>query len=259
MPEKPPDLALRTWPEIETYLGRSTGLFLAAGAMEQHGTHGLLGTDWICAEAVARRAAVLAGAVLAPTIQVGMAQFNLAFPGTLTLKPSTLMAVAADLIRSLAATGFRRLYFVNGHGGNIAPIKAAFQEVYAERSLAGGGAPALFCRFRSWWEPVNALRRELYGAGEGWHVTPSEVAVTMAVHPGLVDPAGFGPPLAPRPSALNEHGGDPYYDADDHRRRFPDGRIESDPRLAKAEHGRRLIEEAAAALAADYREFLAAE
>ena len=257
----PPDLLYRTWPEVEDYLKRSTGIFLPAGSVEQHGKAGLIGTDALCAEAVARQAAIEAGALLAPTLALGMAQFNLGFAGTITLRPSTLIAVAVDVLASLARAGFTHVYVVNGHGGNLAPLRSAFQEFYAQRSFSGAPAAPFFTRLKSWWEPLetDALRRRLYGEGEGFHATPSEVAITAALFPDRVRPAEFGP-AAPRgpESALIQHGGDPYFDATDHRARYPDGRVRSDPARATAEHGRQLLATAAREIAADYREFLAA-
>ena len=85
-------------------------------------------------------------------------------------------------MQSLARHGFERFYFINGHGGNIATVTAAFSEIYAGRSLErGSNAPSLKCKLRNWWESdkVKALSKELYGDAEGSHATPSEVAMTQ--------------------------------------------------------------------------------
>jgi len=258
----PPDLILRTWPEIEAYLARSKGIIVPAGSVEQHGKAGLVGTDALCAEAVARSAAERTNALLGPTIALGMAQFNLGFPGTITLRPTTLIALMMDYVSSLAATGFERIYVVNGHGGNVAPIRSAFQELYAQRSLRPSPSDKpLFLKLVNWWDVpgADALRKRLYGAGEGFHATPSEVAITAALHRERVNPAGFGPPAPVAPeSALVQHGGDPYFEAADHRRRYPDGRVRSDPARATPEDGAALLDAAAAGVAADYSAFLTA-
>jgi creatinine amidohydrolase len=87
------------------------------------------------------------------------------------------------------------------------------------------------------------LAKELYGNAEGSHATPSEVAVTQFAYPDAIKSAPLDPPVAPR--------GD-FADAADYRRKFPDGRIGSNPGLATREAGRRLYDAAVAAIAKDY-------
>jgi creatinine amidohydrolase len=174
-------LHLQTWRDVETYLGRSRAIIVPIGSTEQHGPNGLIGTDAICAEVIAKGVGEAAEALVAPTINVGMAQHHLGFAGSVTLRPSTLIAVVRDTIASLARHGFQRFYFINGHGGNIATVTAAFSEIYAETSLqAAGNRAAVKCTLRNWWESnaVKALSRELYGNAEGSHATPSEVSLT---------------------------------------------------------------------------------
>jgi len=253
-------LELCTWQNVRDYLRRSRGILVPIGSLEQHGPNGLLGTDAICAETVARRAGELADALVAPTITVGQAQFNLDFAGTMTLRPTTLIAVVKDYVQSLARSGFTRVYFVNGHGGNLAPLRSAFHEIYADYSLTQGGTSPVWCKVKSWWElpQTDARRKQLYGDSEGYHATPSEIAVTMAAYQDRIVPQAM-PKLPPAlDDAVITHGGDNYLDAIDHRRRHPDGRVGSDPTLARIEDGRKFIELSAAEIAADYREFLAA-
>lgn len=252
-------LELQTWPKIRDYLARSKGVLVPVGSTEQHGPEGLIGTDHLCPEAIARRFGAAHGVVVAPTIQVGMSQFHLDFPGSLSLRPSTLMAVARDYIASLARTGFERVYFLNGHGGNVAPLRAAFQEYYAELSMSGrDGAVKIRCKLKSWWElpRVDARRKALYGAGEGFHGTPSEVAITMAAHPEAIAEFDLPPPDSHGRNDLLEHAGDNYYEAADFRRRFPDGRVISDSAKATRAAGEELLALAVEDLAEDYGLFL---
>jgi creatinine amidohydrolase len=245
-------LQLSTWQEVESYLAKSRAIILPIGSTEQHGPNGLIGTDAITAEAIARGIGETTGALVAPTIAVGMAQHHLGFAGSMTLRPSTLIAVVRDMVESLARHGFERFYFINGHGGNIATVTAAFSEVYAARSLQGAGnAPPLKCRLKNWWQTpgIGALSKELYADAEGSHATPSEVAVTQYLHPDAIKRAALDPPVAPK--------GD-FADAADYRRNFPDGRIGSNPGLATPAHGKRIYDAAVSELAVDYRSFAGA-
>lgn len=101
-------LHLSTWPEVEAYLGRSSGIIFPIGSTEQHGPTGLIGTDAICAEAIAHGVADATDALVGPTINVGMALHHTAFPGSISLRPSTLIALIQDYLKPLVRYGFTR-------------------------------------------------------------------------------------------------------------------------------------------------------
>lgn len=239
-----------TWQEVGDYLKTSNGIVMPIGSTEQHGPAGVIGTDAICAETIAWGVGETTGALVGPTLTVGMSEHHMRFPGSMTLRPSTLIALVRDCVLSLAAHGFCRFFFVNGHGGNLASVQAAFFEIYHEARLMNGVAmPDLRCKVVNWWqmEPVAALGRELFGAADGNHASPSEVSVTRFVDAANVKTAPLDPPVAPR-------GG--FYNADTFRARYADGRIGSNSALASPEAGKRLIDTAVAALAAEYRTFV---
>ncbi|MGO8917761.1 MAG: creatininase family protein [Stellaceae bacterium] len=246
-------LHLQTWQEVEAYLQTAKSVIVPIGSTEQHGPNGLIGTDAICAEVIAAGIGEAAGALVGPTINVGNAQHHMAFAGTITLKPSTLIAVIGDYVASLARHGFERFFFLNGHGGNISTVGAAFQEIHAGASLTrGGNAPGLRLALRNWWETpgVQKLSKELFGRAEGSHATPSEVSVTQYAYPQAIKRVAMGEANG-RVRAFG--------DAEDYRRLFPDGRIASDPTLASPEHGAKFVEAAVRDITEDYRKFATAE
>ncbi len=242
-------LHLSTWAEVEAQLEHSDGIIIPIGSTEQHGPNGLIGTDAICADGIAQRVGEAAGALVAPPISVGIAQHHMAFAGSMTLTPKTLIAVIAEMIEGLAVHGFRRFYMINGHGGNSATIAAAFQEIHSRRSLQGGGA-RLETRVRNWWEGarLKELAKQLYGSRDGQHATASEVAVTQFLYPDHIKQVPISPEVAPAYR--------PWGDAQSYRDQFPDGRIGSAPGLASPEAGAKLVECAVTELVADYREFV---
>ncbi|PHJ63333.1 amidase [Nostoc linckia z18] len=246
-------LHLSTWQEVEAYLQQSTGIIFPIGSTEQHGPTGLIGTDAICAEAIARGVGDATRAMVAPTINVGMALHHTAFPGTISLRPNTLIQVVRDYITCLAKVGFSKFYFINGHGGNIATLKAAFSETYAHlEDLHIANAQQVQCQVANWFmcNSVYKLAKELYGDREGSHATPSEVALTQYVYPEAIKQATLSPEVA---------SGHKIYSAADFRVRYPDGRMGSNPALATPEHGKQFYELAVKELSNGYLEFLNAE
>ncbi len=234
-------LHLSTWSEITDYLKRSKLVVVPIGSNEQHGPTGLLGTDWLCPEIIAHEMHKGGSEVLVgPTFNIGMAQHHLGFPGTISLRPSTFIAAIGDWVRSLAAHGFERIYFLNGHGGNIASIEAAFSELYAEASFAK--RPAGFSlKLANWWDlpGIKELVNEMFPTGHGSHATPSEIAVTQWAYPDHIKRAGYSPEIA---------GTGPIREAADFRARFPDGRMGSHPALATPQLGGEIVRVAVAGL-----------
>ncbi|GGD59787.1 creatininase family protein [Lacimicrobium alkaliphilum] len=242
-------LAQSSWMEVEDYLKHSDSIVIPIGSIEQHGPNGLLGTDAICPEVIAHKAATLTQMLVGPTFSVGCAQHHLAFAGTITLRPSTMIASILDWTASLQRHGFERIYWLNGHGGNVATVNAAFAESYAQRSFSGEQqATELLHKLQNWWqfESVATLCKQLYPVGDGQHATASEVSVTYAAYPEAQKQVTMEPKIAPTGTITH---------ADDYRRQFPDGRIGSDPSQSSEQDGKQIIQTAAEAVAADFERF----
>ena len=240
-------LAMSTWCEIDERLKSSRTVIVPIGSNEQHGPMGLLGTDWLCPEIIAHAAEGEGDLLIAPTFNIGMAQHHLGFSGTISLRPATFMAAIEDWVNSLVRHGFDRIYFLNGHGGNIATIEATFSEIYAAYSYEARPCPFIL-KLKNWWDlpGIARLCAKLYPEGHGSHATPSEIAVTFAAYPDRVKSAAMEPRIAPN---------GPIRDALDYRARFPDGRIGSDSSLANVEDGQKIINAAVTGLIEDVAKF----
>jgi creatinine amidohydrolase len=175
------------WPEVATALEEGyTTVVVPVGAVEQHGPHLPLCVD---AERGTRLgleiAKRLGHALVAPTIRVGCSEHHMAFPGTLSLRESTLRAVCTDYCVSLAQHGFARICLVPSHGGNFAPLSAMLDEL---RQAVEPGCTVLaytdLLGFLDIWKRVlgDAGMRDRVGG----HADVAEGSEMLAICPDLV-------------------------------------------------------------------------
>ena len=138
------------WSQVEAYLSTDDRAVLPLGSTEQHG--GLsLSVDSILSERVATEAAGPLGIPVFPVVPYGITPYFLAFPGSVSIRVSTYVALMRDILDGLRGQGFRRILLVNGHGGNQ-PAGALAIEWMADH-------PDTAVKFHNWWNAPKTFAK----------------------------------------------------------------------------------------------------
>ncbi|QZA87837.1 creatininase family protein [Salinarchaeum sp. IM2453] len=223
-------LSEATWTEVadlDTELA-----VLPVGSTEQHGPHAPLGTDVITGTQIAELGVEQydGEAVIAPPLNVGIAEEHRHFPGTMWVTEDTFRDYLYESTMSLAKQGFNRVIFVNGHGGNIDAL----------RELAGSISrrePAYAVPF-TWFESVDV------NMGHGG---PAETALIRHFDPDLVREEQVSNAREQGSDHWGEwiHGVNLAYDSAE----FTENGVVGDPSTTTAEDGKDIANRAADALA----------
>ena len=210
-----------------------TLVMVPIAAVEQHGPHMPTGTDTILCGAVAEavESRLPDRVLLAPTLWLGASAHHLRFGSTLDCKLETYVATLCDIARSLLDDGYQRLLFLNGHGGNVDPMRMAVRKMqpeYPKAILAAG----------SYWNVANDLIRETLTGDHKFvgHACEFETSMMLHVRPDLVDDrrrADAGELVADELDGI--------FLSRDMRQRTREG-FTGRPDLASAEKGKRLFE-----------------
>src|SRR6266446_2469605 len=191
-----------SWPKVQA-LSKDTPVVFPVAALEQHGGHLPLFTDSLLLGEVIRRVAEAMDdrILFAPLLWLGNSDHHLDFPGTLSAPPRTYLDLLNGLLENFIIHGFRRLVFINGHGGNDVPGK---QTVFEARQRHRDRHDLLLL-FATYWllggKPQAAdatLRQQQMGHACEW-----ETSMILRITPHLVgdfkaaDPVAFGNPFEP--------------------------------------------------------------
>lgn len=157
---------------------------IAVGSCENHGNHLPYGTDTFVSYKLAEKvAARVKGLLVLPPINVGVSEHYAHFPFTLSLQPKTLIAVLKDILHSVVKNGIKKIFIMNGHDGNIAPIEIAARSIkmkYPEVKIASLDA---------WWVTAGKLLPP--GTFEVWdglgHAGEGETSMGLALFPELIE------------------------------------------------------------------------
>jgi creatinine amidohydrolase len=222
-------------------LGPTTVLLFPVGATEQHGPHLPVGTDHFAVEHIARAAAEVAGShipvVVAPTLPFGSSAHHIPFGGTMSLSTETYYRVVLELCEALILGDWRRIFILNGHGGNHEIIQLVARDLalkYPVQMAAASYWNIAWDRFVAAEAHVNA---RLPG-----HAGFFETSLVMALRPELIheprpqrdNVPSVDPRTSARPVRIETHGSWQSFD----------GYTDS-PARATAERGRTFLEAAA--------------
>lgn len=116
-----------TWHEVDEALDSVKMAIIPVGAHEQHGPHMNESCDAVLAAEMAKKLAeeLYPQVLVTPTVNMGISPHHINFPGTITLQPSTLIAVLKDIVTSLKHHGIMKFLFLNAHGGNQSTLNVA--------------------------------------------------------------------------------------------------------------------------------------
>jgi len=254
-------LELLTSPQVAAIDKRDALVLQPIASIEQHGAHLPCSTDLLLAEATTDRALALTPASVnvwrLPAIAYGKSTEHLGYAGTITLSTETLLAVCNDVGKSVAASGFRKLAFVNGHGGQPQLLEVVARDI---RERTGLQVFPLFPPRLGIPEGVVSSPEEARFGVHGGEIETSEV---LAVAPHLVQTEY----LVPGSTRVREIFADKVHltlegslpTAWLTRDLAREGGVLGDPSLATAEKGERVLAHVTAKLAAVFAEITAFE
>jgi creatinine amidohydrolase len=177
----------RTWAELPGDLAAvHAAAMLPVGATEQHGPHLGCGVDAVLAEQLCSAVAVRTGVPMLPTLPYGCSLgHSRRWPGTIAVQPTTLIELVAQIGEWAYHGGVRRLFIVNTHVTNAAPLRCALEVLRArhdELMVAVFDSAALS-------ERVRAFH---IADGADWHANCAETSLMLAVAPQLARPELLG-------------------------------------------------------------------
>lgn len=175
-------LANLTWPKAEQYFNEHDTVILPIGSTECHGRHNPLGTDTIIPNRILELIEEKNDTLIAPTIPYGACQSLADYPGTINIDMEVLYQFLYQVVDNLYRHGARKIFVLNGHGGNIKVIERVGLEFEKKGALV---------IMLNWWLMAWDMKPEW----KGGHGGGEETAGVMAVDPSLVDMSEIGGPL----------------------------------------------------------------
>ncbi len=171
----------RTWAELPQDLEAANFCaILPVGATEQHGPHMGCGMDAVLADKLCTAVAERTQVPMLPTLPYGCSiGHSRRWPGTLAVQPITLIELVKQIGDWAYYSGVRRLFIVNTHVTNAAPLRCALEMLRAEHD------DLMVAVFNS--ATLSSRVREVqFADGDDWHANDAETSMMLAVAPEMV-------------------------------------------------------------------------
>ncbi|HEV2876301.1 MAG TPA: creatininase family protein [Nitrososphaeraceae archaeon] len=173
-----------TWKDVDRLTKTMNMAIIPTAACEQHGPHLPLAVDTIDCYEVAKRVSAKTGVPVVPPLTYGCSQSHGNFPGTLSLRPDTMMKVICEISEWLYRSRIRKILILNGHMWNWGPI-------YSARENLRYDFPELQVRVLNWWETTPTTMSKLVEDCPVFpsyiHANLSETSCVLAARPELVN------------------------------------------------------------------------
>jgi creatinine amidohydrolase len=171
----------RTWEEIPTDLNAAArAAILPVGATEQHGPHLGCGMDFVLADVLTREVSKHVRVPVLPTLPYGCSLgHSRRWPGTIALDPVLLTTLCSQIGSQAYASGVRRLFIINSHVTNAAPLRSALEVLRATHD-------DLMVAIINTAHVSERVRKAHFQDAEDWHANRAETALMQAVAPSLV-------------------------------------------------------------------------
>lgn len=169
------------WPDVAEKLQEIPAAILPIGATEQHGPHMGCGMDFVLADKLCKAVAEATDVMMLPTMPYGCSiGHSQRWPGTITLQPTTLIELVKEMGDWAYFSGVRKLFIVNTHVTNAAPLRCALEML---RSEYDDLMVAVFNSAR-----ISERIRKFHTAdGDDWHANDAETSLMLAIAPEMVD------------------------------------------------------------------------
>jgi creatinine amidohydrolase len=167
--------------DIEGFKKTKTIVFIPVGSVEAHGAHLPLLTDFYQAYNICIELAKKFKGVVAPPIYYGNCSSTRNFPGTISIKTSTLQSLMHDILSEFIRNGFMKFVVLTGHAGSahMQAIAEACKDIVGEHDVQ--------VMMLSDYDIAYELRGKKFPETDG-HGGLIETSRMLAIKPELVRP-----------------------------------------------------------------------